>query len=99
MDSLSATIERCDEAIKEALAEQEQEGWEEVVELLDSVPGIGREIAELLVAELLVAEVGVDMSRFPSAAHLAAWVGLAAGNNQSGGKRGVNTTRKGNRYV
>jgi transposase len=92
MDSLGATIERCDEAIKEALAEQE--GWGEVVELLDGVPGIGRETAELLVAE-----VGTDMSRFPSAAHLAAWVGLAPTNNQSGGKRGVSTTRKGNPYV
>jgi transposase len=76
------------------LTEHEQEGWEEVVELLDGVPGIGRETAELLVAE-----VGTDMSRFPTAAHLAAWVGLAPGNNQSGGKRGGGTTRKGNPYV
>jgi len=75
VDSLSATITRCDEAIKEALAEQE--GWEQAVELLDSVPEIGRETAELLVAE-----VGTDMSRFPSAAHLAAWVGLAPGGQQ-----------------
>lgn len=92
LDSLSATIERCDQAIKEALAEEE--GWEEVIELLDGVPGIGRETAELLVAE-----VGVDMSRFPSAAHLAAWVGLAPANNQSAGKRGAGTTRKGNTWV
>jgi transposase len=96
-DSLSATIVRCDEAIKEALAEQEEEGgskWEQAVELLDSVPGIGRETAELLVAE-----VGVDMSRFPSAAHLAAWAGLAPSNNQSGSKWGAGTTRKGNHWV
>lgn len=93
MDSLSATILRCDQAIKQALSEQE--GWEEVVELLDSVPGIGRETAELLVAE-----VGTDMSRFASAARLAAWVGLAPGNNQSGGKRGAGSpTRKGNEWV
>src|SRR5205823_2754980 len=62
--------------------------------LLDGVPGIGRETAELLVAE-----VGVDMSRFPSAAHLAAWVGLAPGNNQSAGKRRSSAIRKGNVWV
>jgi transposase len=92
MDNLSQTIANCDEAIKEACVEQE--GWEGVVELLDSVPGIGRETAELLVAE-----IGTDMSRFPSAAHLAAWVGLAPGNNESGGKRRSGAIRKGNIWV
>ncbi len=54
---------------------------EDVVELLDTIPGIGRAMAELLVAE-----VGLDM-RSPTPAHLAAWAGVAPGSNESAGRQ------------
>ncbi len=48
---------------------------------------------------LIVAEVGVDLRRFPSEKHLTAWAGLAPGQNETGGKQRASTTRKGNRYL
>ncbi len=48
---------------------------------------------------MLVAEIGHDVSRFPTARHLGAWAGLAPGNRESGGKAQAATTRKGNRYL
>jgi transposase len=68
--------------------------FEELVALLDTIPGVAR-----TTAELLLAEVGTDMSRFPSAAHLAAWAGLAPGNYESAGKRLSGQTRKGNQWL
>ena len=52
------------------------------VELLDTVPGVD-EVA----AEVIIAEIGTDMSKFPSAEHLASWAGVSPGNNESAGKR------------
>ena len=75
----------------------DQEGpltWNQAIELLSTIPGIDRRIAEMVLAE-----IGLDMSRFPSARHLAAWAGLAPGNHQSGGKRNSGRTKKGNRTV
>jgi transposase len=57
---------------------------------LDTIPGIGKQVAQVILAE-----VGADMSRFPTDSHLAAWAGVAPGNNQSGGKRLSGTARKG----
>ena len=64
------------------------------LERLDTVPGIGRRGAEILLAEL-----GLAWDRFPSAAHLASWAGLCPGNHQSAGKRQRGTTRRGNPYL
>ena len=61
---------------------------------LDTIPGIDRQLAVLIVAE-----VGVDLSRFPSEKHLTAWAGLAPGQNETGGKQRASKTRKGNRYL
>jgi len=61
---------------------------------LMQIPGVGR-----TAAASLVAEIGTDMSRFPSAKHLASWAGLAPGNKQSGGKRHRASTTKGNTHV
>jgi transposase len=63
-------------------------------ELLDSLPGVDRRTAEVLAAEL-----GTDMTVFPSAAHCASWTGLCPGNDQSAGKRRSGRTRPGNRWV
>jgi transposase len=64
------------------------------VERLVTIPGIGQRTAEILVAE-----IGTDMSRFPSAKHLAAWAGMAPGNNESAGKRRNGKTRKGSPWL
>lgn len=64
------------------------------VVLLDTIPGVDRRTAELLLAE-----IGTDMSRFPTPAHLASWAGLCPGNNESAGKRGPGTTRKGSKWL
>lgn len=66
----------------------------EQIRLLSSIPGIGERVATVIVSE-----IGVDMSRFPSAKHLAAWAGLAPGNNESGGRRRRARHRKGNTHV
>lgn len=66
----------------------------EAVALLDSIPGIGR-----TVAEVLVAEVGSQVDRFPTASHLASWAGLCPGNRESAGKRQSGRTRKGNPWL
>jgi transposase len=62
--------------------------------LVDSATGIGR-----ITAEAVVAEVGVDMSRFPDADHLTSWAGLAPGSNESAGKRKRGKTRKGSPWL
>jgi transposase len=64
------------------------------IELLDTIPGIDRWLAQVIVAEM-----GIDMSRFPSEKHLASWAGVAPGNNESGGKRRSGKTTPGNRYL
>lgn len=68
--------------------------WEEAVELLDTIPGVNRRMAELLLAE-----IGADMSRFPSAAHLVSWAKVSPGNNESAGKRYSGATGQGNRWL
>jgi transposase len=64
------------------------------LERLDTIPGVGRRTAEVVVAE-----IGVDMSRFPTARHLASWAGMCPGNNESAGKRKSGRTRKGSPWL
>ena len=68
--------------------------WAEAVDLLDTAPGIGR-----TAAEQILAEIGTDMGRFPSEAHLASWAKVCPGNRQSGGKRYSSRTGKGSRWL
>ena len=57
---------------------------------LESIPGLGRRAAAATVAEF-----GTDMTKFPTAGHLASWAGLCPGNNQSAGTRRTGKTSKG----
>ena len=68
--------------------------WMEAVELLDSAPGIGR-----LLAEQIIAEVGTDMRRFPSEGQLASWAKVCPGNNESAGKRRSGKMGKGSQWL
>jgi transposase len=68
--------------------------WADAVELLDTIPGVGR-----TAAEQIIAEVGTDMGRFRSAAHLASWAKLCPGNDESAGKRRSGKTGQGNRWL
>jgi transposase len=67
---------------------------EAIITRLDTIPGIGR-----YVAEALIAEIGTDMCRFATAAHLASWAGMCPGNNESAGKRLSGKTRKGSSWL
>jgi transposase len=68
--------------------------YPEAVALLDTIPGVNQRTAEVIVAEL-----GPDMSRFPTANHGAAWAGVAPGNNESAGKYSSGKTRDGNQAL
>ena len=68
--------------------------WAEAVTLLDTIPGVGRTMAELIVAE-----IGTDMQRFGSAAQLASWAKGCPGNHESAGKRSSGKTGTGNRWL
>jgi len=68
--------------------------WEGAIAIWDGIPGIGRRVAEQLVAEL-----GCDMGQFPSAAHAASWAKLSPGNNVSAGKRYSSSIGQGNPWL
>jgi transposase len=87
IDGLDETMARFDEEI--ALFCRP---FEDAVVRLDTIPGVARPTAEIIVSE-----IGTDMSHFASADHLAAWAGVAPGNNESAGKRYSGKTRKGNK--
>jgi transposase len=90
VDALDADIAELDAVIEEMVAP-----FALAVERLDEIPGVGT-----TGAQVIIAEVGVDMSRFPTAAHLASWARFAPGVTESAGKRkGTGTTGHGNRYL
>ena len=93
LDFLDERIATLEGHIEEVLARLPTP-FAEAVQRLDTIPGIDRQLAILIVAE-----VGVDLARFPSEKHLTAWAGLAPGQNETGGKQRVSKTRKGNRYL
>jgi transposase len=89
-------IDYLDEAIARVstMIAQHLEAEREAVALLDTIPGVSQRTAEILLAE-----IGTDMTRFPSAKHLASWAGMCPGNYESGGKRLNGKTRKGSRWL
>ena len=68
--------------------------WQEAVRLVDQITGISEQVAWGVLAE-----IGIEMSQFPSEKHLASWVGLCPGNYESAGKRYSGKTRKGNPHA
>jgi transposase len=89
IDFLEETIERVSQEIGQRLRPVEA-----VVERLDRIPGVGRQVAEALLAE-----IGTELERFPTAAHLASWAGMCPGNYESAGKRQRGRTRKGSPWL
>jgi len=89
LDFLDEQIERLSEAIEEQLAPLQP-----AVELLRSLTGI-----ETRSAQNIIAEIGVDMSVFPTAGHLASWAGRCPGNHQSAGKRKSGKPTKGSKWL
>ncbi|WJQ15099.1 IS110 family transposase [Geobacillus stearothermophilus] len=89
-------IEYLDEASARLSREIEERTrpFHEALELMETIPGVGRQSAEHIIAE-----IGTDMSRFPTAAHAASWAGMAPGNHESAGKRLSGRTRKGNKKL
>jgi transposase len=88
------------DAIQEMIAEIDAEvatllePFRRQVELLDTIPGV-----DVMTAEVILAEIGVDMSRFPTAEHLVSWAGLAPRNDQSAGKRRNTRVSKGGQWL
>ena len=89
VDYLDAAVERVSAEIAERLRPED-----ETLARLATIPGVGRRIAEIIAAE-----PGVDVTRFPSAGHLAAWAGVAPGNHESAGKRLSGKARKGSPWL
>jgi transposase len=89
MDSLEEAIERLSMEIAEVM-----KPFAAPLERLDSIPGVSRRIAEVLVAE-----IGVDMGPFVSAQRLASWAGMCPGNHASAGNRHSGKTRKGSPWL
>jgi transposase len=91
-----AHIDYLDEAIAVLSARIEQliAPYAEQVALLDTIPGVDRRAAEVIVAE-----IGPDMGQFPTAAHLASWAGVCPGNNESAGMYRSGRTRKESKWL
>jgi transposase len=91
-----AHVDFLDEQIAQLSAEiaERLRPFEEDLARLDTIPGVDRRTAEVLVAE-----IGTDMGQFPSAGHLASWAGMCPGNHESGGKRKGGKTRKGSTWL
>jgi transposase len=93
-DELEAALGRVEAHIRQAIEESPDPFVAEAVGLLDTIPGVGEQVAQTIVAE-----IGVEMARFPSAEHLASWAGLCPGNHESAGKRKSGKTTKGSPFL
>jgi transposase len=91
-----AHIDFLEETIEQLSAEvaKRMRPFGEAIERLETIPGVGRRTAEAILAE-----IGPEMSRFPTYRHLASWAGMCPGNDQSGGKRRSGKTTKGNPWL
>jgi transposase len=89
IDSLEAAIATLDERIELMLAPHQH-----VVELLCTIPGVA-----VRTAQVLIAECGLDMTRFPTVGHFASWAGMCPGHHESAGRRRSGRTRPGPRWL
>jgi transposase len=89
IEGLDAAVAHLDRQIAEEMA-----SFRVQLQRLRTIPGVG-----LRTAEVIVAEIGVDMSRFPTPGHLSSWAGLCPGQHESAGKRRSGRTRKGDSWL
>jgi transposase len=89
IEYLDGVIKTLDEQVQEILGRAKK-----VQQRLQTIPGVGQRTAEVILAE-----VGADVSHFPSPAHLASWAGLSPGHNESAGKRKPARVRPGNKAL
>jgi transposase len=89
LDYLDEAVERLSTQVARVVAP-----FSPLLALLITIPGVSRRTAEVILAE-----IGIDMGQFPSAGHLASWAGICPGNNESAGKHRAGTTRKGSRWL
>ena len=78
----------------DTIIDEQMKGYEELIQRIDEIAGVGKRSAEVILSE-----IGKDMSHFPSAGHLSSWSGLCPGNNESAGKRKHGRTNKGNKTL
>ena len=93
-DELEAALGRASQQIKQEVARCSDPFMAEAVELLQTIPGVGERVAEVIISE-----IGVEMRHFASDGHLASWGGMCPGNNESAGKRRSGRTTKGTVYL
>jgi transposase len=93
-EELEAAITRASAQIAREVAESSDPFVPEAMKLLQTIPGVGERIAETIISEM-----GVEMGRFATDAHLASWAGMCPGNNESAGKRKSGKTTKGSVYL
>lgn len=89
IDACTATETRLSEHIEVML-----QPFRRRIELLVTIPGV-----EVRTAQVILAEIGADIGRFPSTADLASWAGVCPGNHQSGGRTGSGKTRHGDPWL
>ena len=96
LSQLLVDIASYDEQVKEvgAMIAQRLQKHQELLDRLDEIPGINQRVAQVIAAE-----VGTDVKRFPTDKHLISWSGICPGNNQSGGKRRRSRIKPGNRSL
>jgi transposase len=89
LDYIDEAIERLSDAVDAAIAP-----FAEARDRLATIPGVDRRVAEAIIGE-----IGVDMTRFPTAGHLASWAGMCPGQHESAGKARHGTARQGNSWL
>lgn len=94
LEAAIATLDTKIDALFAANTSEAGVPFERARDRLDTIPGVGKRAAETIIAE-----IGVDMTRFPTAGHLASWAGMAPGTNITGGKRQSGRTTKGDVWL